>query len=468
MIHTAEEWEQRRELITRLYSREGKTLKEVRRMLAEDGFRATPRMFKQRIRAWKIDKNNKECEMKAILRITQRRKSIGKDTVCHLRGRTVNAAEVNRYFSRKGITDVECGQGEEATPPEIRVSTPVDEILASAQTPRPLALPDSLQPFQIVGDQIRNYIWGTYESKWQFNLPLYNSRDNCEILDWRTWLFDAMDLIEVGKGAPALTLLNKVYDRVALVLREQHPSLLGEILEVASTYKRPSQLQFREQLVQFLFRMAAIVLGPTHALTRLLRQLLDPLLRASLVDVAMRQALSIFQSTFGASHEQTLVLHCCSACVMWETAAYDKAASTYRHVTSIRDQKHQKRSPLSCWADIAEAEFLRGQQRYDQAKHILEEVCQRARYIESSDHVAQIMYALRSLCEIHRARGNVGMACALQRRAVELSQKYLEIDHVATEVAIWYQEGCRGRGRVVVCEEGILNGLGRRRVGFGE
>ncbi len=438
VIYTAEEWENRRELITRLYSQEGKTLKEVQRILDQDGFPATARMFKQRIRAWKLDKNNKEHEMMAILRITQRRKSIGKDTVCHLRGRSVNAAEIRRYFGRKGVTDVEIVEAEGAISPEIRVSTPVDKLLGRVRTPRLLALPDTYRSLQMVSDQTRAYIYGTYESRWQSSLPLYTSRDNCEILEWRTWLFDAMDLIEVGKGPPAFTLLNKVYDRVAGVLREQHPSLLGEILELASTYKRPSQLQFREQLLQFLAGMAGIILSPTHALNRLLHQLLDSELRPSLVDAAMRQALQIFQSTFGTSHEQTLVLHGCSACVMWETAAYNKAASTYRHVAAIRDEKHEKRSQLSCWADLAEAEFLCGNGGYDQAEVILEEVCQRARYIESSDHVAQIMYALRALCEIHTVRGNLGMACALQRRAVELSQKYLEIDHVATEVAMWH------------------------------
>jgi tetratricopeptide (TPR) repeat protein len=444
VVYSVEEWENRRELITRLYSREGKTLKEVQRILTQDGFPATPRMFKQRIRAWKLDKNNKEHEMNAILRITQRRKSTGKESICHLRGRTVDVAEIRRYFSRKGIRDFELIDTDGDISPEIRVSTPVDELLARAQTPRLLALPESFQSLQIVNDQTRSYIYGTYESRWQSSLPLYTSRDNCEILEWRTFLFDAMDLIEVGKCPPAFTLLNKVYDRVASVLREQHPSLLGEILELASTYKRPSQLQFREQFLQFLARMASIILGATHALTRLLDQLLDHSLRPSLVDASMRQALHLFQSTFGASHEQTLVLHGCSACLLWETAAYDQAARTYRRVAAIRALKHEKRSQLACWADIAEAEFLRGNARYDEAEEILEEVCQRARYIESSDHVAQIMYALRALCEIHTVRGNLGMACALQRRAVELSTKYLEIDHVATEVAIWHQSVAEG------------------------
>lgn len=455
VIYTAYQWEQHRELITRLYSGERKTLKEVQRILAQHGFPATNRMFKQRIRAWKLDKNNKEHEMKAILRITERRKSMGKDTVCHLRGRIVNSAEIRRYFNRKGMTEVDYMEADCATPPDLRVSTPIDELLGRAQTPRPLALPDTFHALQTVNDHTRSYIYGTYESRWQSNLPRYTTRDNCEILKWRTFLFDAMDLIEVGKGPPAFTLLNKVYDSVASILREQHPSLLGEILELASTYKRPSQLQFREQLLHFLFRMASIVLSPTHALTLLLDQLLDQQSRPSLVDASMRQALSIFQSTFGTSHEQTLVLHGCSACVMWETAAYDRAASTYRHVAAIRDGKHEVRSRLSCWPDIAEAEDLCGRAQYAGAEAILEGVCARARYIESSDHVAQIMYALRALCEIHTVRGNVGMACALKRRAVELSQRYLEIDDVATEVAIWHHRQAENVLREMG-EEGLI------------
>jgi hypothetical protein len=153
-----------------------------------------------------------------------------------------------------------------------------------------------------------------------------------------------MDLIEVGKGPLAFILLNQVYDQVASILREQQPSLLGEILELATTYKRPSQLQFREQLLRFLVRMSQVTQGFTHPLTRLLSQLLDPTLRPTLVDAAMHQALSLFSSTFGPSHEQTLVLHGRSACVKWESAHYDSAASTCRHVAAIRDRKHEKRS----------------------------------------------------------------------------------------------------------------------------
>lgn len=458
VIYRPHEWDSHRPLITQLYSHEGKTLEEVRSILASAGFPATARMFKQRIRDWKLNKYNKEAEMRRLRRLTRRRKSIGKDSVWQLHGgRIVTAAEIKRYFSRKGVSDLDVddddddddgsGDGDggdviESTLADIRVSTPaiVDGLLERTQTPRVLSLPESFHALQIVNEQTRAYIYGSFDSRWKASLPLYGSRDNCKILEWRTWLFDAMDLIEVGKGPPAFILLNKVYDRVAGVLHEQHPSLLGEILELASTYKRPSQVLFREQLLRFLWRMASIVLQATHPLTRLLHQLLDHTARASLVDASIRQAVQIFQSTFGPSHEQTLILHGCHACVEWETAHYDRAASIYRRVTAIRALKHEKRSQLSCWADIAEAEYLCGNHRYEEAEAILEEVRQRARYIESSDHVAQIMYALRALCVIHTVRGNLGMACALQRRAVELSQKYLEIDCVATEVAIWHQK----------------------------
>jgi tetratricopeptide (TPR) repeat protein len=456
MIYSPEEWSQQRDLITRLYSREGRTLNEVQSILAQQGFSATQRMFKQRFKTWNLEKNNKVHDMKVLLPITERRKSIGKDTLCHLRGRIVNAAEVRRYWARKGVTDFDYVEVEDAVSPQVRVSTPIDELSPSGPTPRLLPLPDTFRSLQIVSEQTKSYIYGTFESRWQSNLPLYTSRDNCQILQWRTWLFDAMDLFEVGKGLPAFTLLSKVCDLVANVLSEQHPSLLGEILELASTYKRPSQLPFREALVKFVAHMAHIKLGPQHALTQLVDQLVDSRLRGPLIDVCMQQALQSFQSTFGSSHEQTLVLQGSSACVLWEAAAYDKAAATYRQVAAIRDEKREKRSQLSCWADLAEAQFLCTNGEYDQAESILDEVCQKERYIESSDHVAQIMYALRAWGVIHSIRGNVGMACALQRRAVQLSQKYLEIDHVATEVVMWRYEQAENVLREMEVEEDLV------------
>lgn len=444
--YPAEEWEQRRELITRLYSREGKTLKEVKRILADQAFPASERMFKQRIHAWELDKNNKEHEMIKVLRIVQTRKSIGKDTVCHIRGKIVNIAEIRRYFSRKGITCIDGVDLDDETPPTIRVSTPVDQLLATPETPRSqvLALPDSFQCLQIVNNQIKNYIYGTYESCWQPKLPQYDSESNStfEILEWRTHLFDAMDLFEVGNANAGYTLLNKVCDRITTILREQHPSLLGEILELASTYRLPSQFPFREQVLHFLSSMSSIILGPNHPLTLLLHHLLNPTLRHSLIESSMRTALTLFSSpsTFGPSHEQTLTLHTRSACLSWESSLYDRAAATYRHVTSMRTRKTATPShPLSCWADIAEAEALLSSaansnpdagEIYDQAQTILEEVCRRQRYIQTSDHVAQVMYAMRALAGIHIRKGNSEMAAWLRRRCVLLSARYLEIDRV--------------------------------------
>jgi len=63
-----EEWTDIRPLFTWLYLQEGRTLKDVRALLAsEHGFKATVRMFKTQIGLWGLDKKRKEDEMRAFV-----------------------------------------------------------------------------------------------------------------------------------------------------------------------------------------------------------------------------------------------------------------------------------------------------------------------------------------------------------------------------------------------------------------
>lgn len=61
-------------------------------------------MYKDRIKQWGLDKKHKEDEMRAIVRKRKQRKDRGKDSVFSIRGRTIDDAELARYFKRKGLT----------------------------------------------------------------------------------------------------------------------------------------------------------------------------------------------------------------------------------------------------------------------------------------------------------------------------------------------------------------------------
>ena len=63
--------------------------------------RSRERQYKRRIEQWRLDKNVKTEEMRAILRIQKSRKNKGKDSVFYVRGRRVDHNKIERFALRK-------------------------------------------------------------------------------------------------------------------------------------------------------------------------------------------------------------------------------------------------------------------------------------------------------------------------------------------------------------------------------
>ena len=84
-------------------------------------------MYKSRIKNWGLDKNTKEAEARALLRMKMKRDAVGKDSAFCVRGKTVTTEDALRYFKRKGILNpgVEAQPAEVSTPPEIECWTPL-------------------------------------------------------------------------------------------------------------------------------------------------------------------------------------------------------------------------------------------------------------------------------------------------------------------------------------------------------
>jgi hypothetical protein len=84
------------------------------------------RMYKTRIRQWRLDKTYKEAEARAILRIKKLRDAVGKDSIFRVRGKPVTVEKVHRYLKRKGVANPETeAQDPVSTPPDIQYWTPL-------------------------------------------------------------------------------------------------------------------------------------------------------------------------------------------------------------------------------------------------------------------------------------------------------------------------------------------------------
>ena len=91
------------------------------------------KMYKDRIKKWRLDKKNKESEMLAILRKNAERAAVRKSSLFQVRGQPVDMEQVHHYFKRKNaIRD----------PEAYNAPTPSD---VSCRTPSPGPKPSSLE-----------------------------------------------------------------------------------------------------------------------------------------------------------------------------------------------------------------------------------------------------------------------------------------------------------------------------------
>src|SRR5271163_495074 len=137
--YSPKEWEEKRTLITRLYSVENRRLVDVCKILSEQhGFNATERSLKHRIRVWHLDKKQKDPEMRMVANLYLRRKAQGKESAFRIRGRDVDIDEIRRYFRRKGVRRLEMLSIDSAAPlplsTDIICFTPEPELSDSPQT----------------------------------------------------------------------------------------------------------------------------------------------------------------------------------------------------------------------------------------------------------------------------------------------------------------------------------------------
>ncbi|KAG6997668.1 hypothetical protein G7Y79_00038g074270 [Physcia stellaris] len=193
---TADDWNSRRDLITRLYRDEDRPLKEIMAMMNGPGFRATPKMFKSRIHKWGLDKKLKEREARAIVHMQARRR--GKATRMLLRGKAVDIKTAQSHLKRKGITvedalktiddplpDLICetprmspgplspnSQSQKARTDTIESTSSQLQVLIERRRPQHLDSPTLLKTAELLFMDIRECVLSSFETgSWVSNGP---------------------------------------------------------------------------------------------------------------------------------------------------------------------------------------------------------------------------------------------------------------------------------------------------------
>ena len=143
-------------------------------------------MYKTYIRKWRLDKKNKESDMKAIVRKRAERLKGGKTSAFLVRGRAIEFEEVARYWGRKGVSieDIEPRRDGSATPMDVKCLTPAASRTATP-VPAPMTTPDALAIPEQILISVQHYVKSSFESgKWRRTHPgtycyrIVNQRDS--------------------------------------------------------------------------------------------------------------------------------------------------------------------------------------------------------------------------------------------------------------------------------------------------
>ncbi|KAL8935682.1 MAG: hypothetical protein Q9216_005309 [Gyalolechia sp. 2 TL-2023] len=140
---SSKDWEKHRASIERLYVEEEKSLPTVIDELKSDhGFFATERQYKRRISAWRLDKNVKGEEMRAIIATEATRLLQGKESTFYVRDRQVDPMKIERFARRKRIDRTTYnGYTSSSLPADVRcITPPPGTIMTSNSVPSFAAL----------------------------------------------------------------------------------------------------------------------------------------------------------------------------------------------------------------------------------------------------------------------------------------------------------------------------------------
>ncbi|KAL8717035.1 MAG: hypothetical protein Q9225_005690 [Loekoesia sp. 1 TL-2023] len=167
---SSRDWDKHRKVIERLYVEEDKSLPAVVEELEKlHGFAATERQYKRRISEWRLDKNVKEDEMKAIIATEATRLRQGKQSAFYVRGRQVHSMKIKRFAQRKRIDRSNCA-GDTCTslPPGVRCITPPTDVLKNSSSIPKKSSVIITQQLQTISDKHT----GNPEREASFSAPL--------------------------------------------------------------------------------------------------------------------------------------------------------------------------------------------------------------------------------------------------------------------------------------------------------
>ena len=268
------------------------------------------KMYRRRIKHWGLDKNNKDADMRAIVRKTRARLDQGKRSKIHVRGKAIDDEEVMRYWRRKGISidDVIAHRAASVTPDAVEIVTPVPSRVA---TPTSLAIPERIFA------AIRDYFESSFTSgNWVYNnpeSPCYTRKvqENPmnDLLDLVFHSVTACQFFSNHRCQDAGRILDSVFSKFKKILSAEHPQTLGQILDTVVHVRLEGRDEMGMAILRQFCALGEVVVGKQHPL-RLICGWLASADAFHIDEIIVRCCQSVtdqFESFIGPMHYSTLI-----------------------------------------------------------------------------------------------------------------------------------------------------------------
>ncbi|KAL8784086.1 MAG: hypothetical protein Q9195_009176 [Heterodermia aff. obscurata] len=255
------DWEQNKTIITQLYAKN--TLPKVMKIMESRGFKAT--MYRQRIKDWGLDKNNKDVEMQAIVRKHEGRVAKGKTSMIRVRDRDIDYRDVVRYWKRKhlSIDAVLALRSMSKTPEAVEFLTPM---------PSPIMTPEALANPERIFLMLRDYHQASFEAGTWISI---GESLNCQTtkvsnvdIRWTTSLFNHYmlytTLIEKDAFQEASSELDRLCVSIEKVILAEDPDTFATVLRAIHYAYLHQQPKLGLDILNHISAVGGKILGDQH------------------------------------------------------------------------------------------------------------------------------------------------------------------------------------------------------------
>lgn len=267
------------------------------------------KVYKTHIAKWGLDKNNKDCDMRAIAHKYSQRVQKGKASHFLVRRQAVDFAEVVRYWHRrnKSINDIVAERAASKTPEAVKCYTP---LLSPVQTPEALALPEQL--FKTLQDYHNGCfeagIWVGDDEKSYCRTKKGHSDPYSSISRLRARCFLALDLFHRFRFQEAGAVLIAATASIKEIILGEHPHTLLNLCEVFHQFQIVGRPEVSLAILRQFLAMAQIILPEWHPL-RLIFERLASATHLNSRDLALPSCqvlCEVFTRVIGPIHRTTI------------------------------------------------------------------------------------------------------------------------------------------------------------------